>query len=414
MAVLERPTHGDQQGRTWGRRWLLTVALVVGAMVAATVPAAAAGGPPAVTVFIADEAEGWSLNVIGAGFSGGTEVAISFDGELVGTANVAGAGATEGTFVAVLPLPASTPLGVHAVRIEGTAPGGPVLFTPNVTISIPPAVPGDVVAVASNSSAAVTWSAPTSSGDTPIVSYFVEAVAGDGSDNGYCQWSAGPLTCRVLGLTNGTSYTVTVRASNSGGPGDASPPTAAITPHPFADVPPGAPFFDDINWMAGQGITTGYPDGTFHPASPVPRQAMAAFLYRVGHPVSGHAPCTVVAFNDVPLTSPFCWEIAWMATEGIALGYPDGGFHPTAVVSRQAMAAFLYRFSGKPLGNQPPCAAAPFPDVPTGAPFCGEIAWMKDSGITTGYADGNFHPTDDIARQAMAAFLHRLSLLPAS
>ena len=72
------------------------------------------------------------------------------------------------------------------------------------------------------------------------------------------------------------------------------------------------------------------------------------------------------------------------------------------------MAAFLYRFRGSPNGPKPICTVAPFTDVPVGAPFCGEISWMKSVGISNGNPDGTFHPTDTITRQAMAAFLHRL------
>jgi hypothetical protein len=101
-----------------------------------------------------------------------------------------------------------------------------------------------------------------------------------------------------------------------------------------------------------------------------------------------------------------------MKTQGVTTGFPDGSFHPTEVVQRQAMAAFLYRFAGSPRGPHPSCATAPFTDVPTAANFCGEIAWLKDTGISKGNPNGSFSPGASISREAMAAFLHRLSLLP--
>lgn len=48
----------------------------------------------------------------------------------------------------------------------------------------------------------------------------------------------------------------------------------------FSDVPGDHPFRDDITWMDEQGISTGYPDGTFRPGDVVTRQAMAAFMRR--------------------------------------------------------------------------------------------------------------------------------------
>lgn len=117
-------------------------------------------------------------------------------------------------------------------------------------------------------------------------------------------------------------------------------------------------------------------------------------------------------FPDVPVSHPFFDDIGWLVDEGITTGYADGGFHGGAAVSRQAMAAFLYRASGSPLGADPSCGGAPFDDVAVGHPFCGEIAWVADTGITAGYQDGTFRPGDVVTRQATAAFLHRLDDLP--
>ena len=268
----------------------------------------------------------------------------------------------------------------------------------------PPAAPTGVTATAGVGAAVVTWTAPDDDGGSPITGYTVTASPGAGT----CGWTSGPLTCAVTGLDNGTPYTFTVTASNGVATGPASAPSPPATPQ-FADLAPGAPFLDDINWLAAAGITNGYPDGGFHPTAPVTRQSMAAFLYRFSGRPDGPAPvCSTAAFTDVPVGAPFCGEIHWLATAGFAGGYPDGGFHPTAPVSRQAMAAFLYRVAGAPDGADPPCLAAPFPDIPTDHPFCGEIAWLVDHDIAAGYPDGGFHPTAAVSRQATAAFLHRL------
>ena len=113
----------------------------------------------------------------------------------------------------------------------------------------------------------------------------------------------------------------------------------------FTDVPFGAPFYAEIEWLVFNGVTTGYPDGSFHPSEPVSRQAMAAFLYRfAGEPA--FTPPATASFTDVPVSSPFFLEVEWLASTGIATGYSDGSFQPSAPVSRQAMAAFLYRFAG--------------------------------------------------------------------
>ena len=165
--------------------------------------------------------------------------------------------------------------------------------------------------------------------------------------------------------------------------------------------------------MVRQGITSGYPGGVFKPTAPVTRQAMAAFLYRAKGSPFGTITCETAPFPDVPADHPFCGQILWLAESGISGGYDDGTFKPEAPVSRQAMAAFLYKASSSsygPGGLTPavcPPPDDPFPDVPDTHPFCGYIAVALDGGITTGYADGTFKPAAPVSRQAMASFLYR-------
>lgn len=113
----------------------------------------------------------------------------------------------------------------------------------------------------------------------------------------------------------------------------------------FTDVPPTHPFFAEIEWMAAEGLTTGYGDGTFAPGGTVSRQAMAAFLHRLaGTPAPEAGP----GFTDVGPDHPFAEAIAWLAGAGVSTGYADGSFGGTRDVSRQAMAAFLHRFDALP------------------------------------------------------------------
>jgi GH25 family lysozyme M1 (1,4-beta-N-acetylmuramidase) len=177
-------------------------------------------------------------------------------------------------------------------------------------------------------------------------------------------------------------------------------------PKPFDDVASHSTFCGDIAWLSKQGITVGDGDGGFGPGRTVSRQAMAGFLYRLENPRSDDPTCTRPPFGDVPISSPFCGGIAWLSKQGITVGDGDGGFGPRRTVSRQEMAAFLYRLKN-PGKDDPTCTRQPFPDVRS-SPFCGDIAWLSHQDITGGYPDGGFHPAAEITRQAMAAFLHRL------
>lgn len=175
----------------------------------------------------------------------------------------------------------------------------------------------------------------------------------------------------------------------------------------FPDVPLDHRFSEEIEWLVAEGIAGGYDDGLFRPTAPVSRQAMAAFLHRLDAATPrAEEACTEAPFDDVPADHRFCAEITWLVEQGIAEGYGDGTFRPTAPVSRQAAAAFLLRWAGS---LAPACAEAPFPDVPAGHRFCRPIDWLVDRGIAEGYPDGEFKPTAPVSRQAAAAFLHRVA-----
>ena len=181
-----------------------------------------------------------------------------------------------------------------------------------------------------------------------------------------------------------------------------------LCPTDFDDVGDTHPFFFEICWMATTNVSTGYADGTFRPANAVTRQAMAAFLYRFAEEPAFPDPLTA-SFSDVPTDAAFFTEVEWMAAEGISNGYGDGTFRPGAAVSRQAMAAFMYRAAGEPTFTPP--VTATFSDVPTTHQFFAAVEWMAAEGISTGYGDGTFRPTAPVSRQAMSAFLARLGLL---
>lgn len=183
-----------------------------------------------------------------------------------------------------------------------------------------------------------------------------------------------------------------------------APAAAGLAPPPFGDVSPTHPFYGHISWLAEEGIAEGFPDGGFHPTAPISRGAMAAFLYRVaGEPAT--EPPDAPTFSDVTETHAFFVEVEWLAGEGITTGFADGTFRPGAATSRQATAAYLYRFSGEPPFSDP--SSGSFPDVPTTSPFFTEVEWLVAEQITTGFADGGFHPTSAVSRQAMAAFVFR-------
>jgi len=177
----------------------------------------------------------------------------------------------------------------------------------------------------------------------------------------------------------------------------------------FTDVPTSNGFFKDILWMIDSGISKGNSDGTFRSVDSVDRGSMAAFIYRASTGNSTAPDCVARPFTDVPVGYQFCGEIAWMKANGLSTGFKEGTYQPNAKIERQAMAAFLYRL-GTGNAPAPECDTTLFNDVKKDNPFCGEITWAASNSITLG-SKGNFVPMDPTSRQATAAFLHRFSQL---
>ncbi|PWD51257.1 hypothetical protein C8046_11925 [Serinibacter arcticus] len=184
----------------------------------------------------------------------------------------------------------------------------------------------------------------------------------------------------------------------------------------FVDVPKGTMFFDDIQWLFTNGISTGWEnaDGTreFRPLTPIARDAMAAFLYRQAGSPEWTAP-EVSPFSDVAPSDQFYEEISWLSEKGISTGWDNGdgtaSFRPLEPIGRDAMAAFLYRMAEEPEFAAP--ATSPFTDVTPQTQFYKEITWLVHEEIATGWQgnDGTaiYQPVAPINRDAMAAFLHR-------
>lgn len=395
--------------------------LLIGAPLAVGAPAAALEPPAAIAVSPTVAPFGATVTVSGEGCTDPIE--IGFGGQAAGgqqfPADPDGSWSVEAK-VAFTAIAGGGPDGVNhpgtvAVAARCAAPDAGFDY-PTASLDITPAAEGTGTFTLSAASAALGSSVSIATAPAgayvpmlfgPGWSYPTEQPPGSGSFGLVGPGGSIPVP---LGLVPGDYHVVLFTHPT----GERFPEVILTAPLTvtFGDIPVGTPFYDDMAWLARTRVAAGYPDGTYHPTAPVTRQAMAAFLYRFGvkpalQPAPAAPTCDSPPYPDVPVDAPFCGEIAWMKAQGIAAGYPDGSFHPRDPVRRHAMAAFLYRLDGLPTGDDPTCVTMPFADVPTDAPFCGEISWLKQTGLSNGYPDGTYHVADVITRQAIAAFLHR-------
>lgn len=188
----------------------------------------------------------------------------------------------------------------------------------------------------------------------------------------------------------------------------AARPAGAGQHEPFPDVPLDHPFVYEIGWAAGCGLLGAWPDGTFRPAVPLSRAALAAALHRW----AGRPPVLPDGgrFRDVPFAHPFAEPITWAVREGLVRGYPDRTFRPSEPLTRQAAAAVAFKYAERltPGGlHYSPPDINTFDDVLIGWTFQTEVEWANAEHLLTGYGWRRFRPELALSRQAAAALLQR-------
>ena len=134
-----------------------------------------------------------------------------------------------------------SPNGPAASKVVGQFTTAP--FYVSLNTMVPCGIPTAATASAGDSSADVSWTAPAANSGPPVSGYLVTAAP-----VGAACSTTNALTCTVIGLTNGTAYTFTVRATNARGSGASSAPSVPVTPFAVAsEAPPGSPDFNPID-----------------------------------------------------------------------------------------------------------------------------------------------------------------------
>jgi hypothetical protein len=176
---------------------------------------------------------------------------------------------------------------------------------------------------------------------------------------------------------------------------------------PFTDVPSGFWAEDYIRALYCEGIANGYADNTFRPSQNANRAQTAAFIIRAQFGEDFlYSP--TAHFTDVPDSHWAFKYVQKMYDEGISTGYPDGTFRPSQSVSRSQAAALIIKtlYPGGFMYTLTPF----FSDVPDSHWAFQYVQKMYDDSITTGYADGTYRPSQFVSRSQISAFIARAFL----
>ena len=152
--------------------------------------------------------------------------------------------------------------------------------------------------------------------------------------------------------------------------------------------------------------TTG---STFSPDRASNRGMIAAILYRLeGRPRAGTPPFTDVAADS------YCADAgAWAEQQGIVRGFDDGTFRPEGRITRQQLAAILFRYTeyrGADTAGRTDLSR--FSDSAAVADYAREaLAWAVSAGLLQGRSDGTLNPSGSATRAQTAVILQRLETL---
>ena len=152
--------------------------------------------------------------------------------------------------------------------------------------------------------------------------------------------------------------------------------------------------------------TTG---STFSPDRTSNRGMIAAILYRLeGSPRAGTPP-----FTDVAADSYCADAVAWAEQQGIVRGFDDGTFRPEGRITRQQLAAILFRYTeyrGADTADRADLSR--FSDSAAVADYAREaLAWAVSAGLLQGRSDGTLDPAGSATRAQTAVILQRLGAL---
>ena len=179
------------------------------------------------------------------------------------------------------------------------------------------------------------------------------------------------------------------------------PVFAAVEDTGFADVDAGAWYAEEAVWCRDNGVMNGTGAATFSPDRTMTRGMLATVLYRAaGSPEVSGAP----AFSDVPASSAYADGVAWAAARGVVTGYGDGRFGLNDPVTRQQIAAILWRYDGSETVEDD----ADFTDASAISGYAVQaVNWAAANGIIAGRSDGSFDPAGYATRAQVAVILYR-------
>lgn len=107
-------------------------------------------------------------------------------------------------------------------------------------------------------------------------------------------------------------------------------------------------------------------------------------------------------FTDVKEDDWFCGAVQFVVSNGLFNGTGKHQFSPEENMSRAMLVTVLWRYEGMPQEGK-----NIFTDVPAGTWYTEAVQWAAENGIVNGVGNGRFDPDGELTREQMAAILYR-------
>ncbi len=172
----------------------------------------------------------------------------------------------------------------------------------------------------------------------------------------------------------------------------------------FSDVAPDAWYAQAAVYCRDNGLMNGTSDTTFSPDTNMTRAMLAMVLYRLAGEPSLENENLGYPFSDAPGDSWYADGVYWARLEGVMEGYGDDRFGPNDPVTREQIAAILWRYAGRPTVG----ASLDFADedaIPSWA--ADAVDWARTSGVIDGREGNQFAPQASATRAEVAMILMR-------
>ncbi|RKJ41823.1 S-layer homology domain-containing protein [Acutalibacter sp. 1XD8-33] len=178
-------------------------------------------------------------------------------------------------------------------------------------------------------------------------------------------------------------------------------PTPSPSPkpweNPFPDVSDTEWYIEAIEFVCKQGLMAGYANGKFGPNDSLSRAQFAQLLYNKEGRPSGSV---TGKFTDVAPEQWYAGAISWAASKGIVGGYGNGKFGPNDPITREQLAAMLWRYAGSP---EPANTTLEYKDADKASSYARQaLCWATEKGIVGGKPGKILDPKGEATRAEAA------------